>query len=1768
MNFVVSTLQTLKSACQLRRLVSVFLMLVLSVNPILAMPGGVISLSPEVSYSLAFQWYNSGWGAKFNAWFPKKAAAQDTKGWDGKGAPPNTPPAPSVQEKQADRDAKVSRIEISPRDVTMHTGEKVIFAALAYDREGKLIPGVKFTWDGSDEDKKRKMSVSERGVFTSPVPGNYKVTAEALNKKDSVKVTVVSEKLNPKDPGVKGEPLSTSDKPKVRISRNSSAHPLPRIGGAAPSVSRASNVSRKASATELAQLGHKGTQYAAKPMAAAAAVQGGNYDYYTWNAGNYTEADDPGRERGDMPGHAVDGGAGSGNFQFSAPLIGLDGRGIDINLAMNYNSRIWHKSGSDMYFDIDGDYIPGWTFGFGRIVTAGNGYMLIDADGTRHSYGGNPWSYSAPNTSLQGFDGYTMDGTFINYWARGYRPQYGSYILDAWAKLPNGTKITYGASANLSAYPTQITDANGNYITITYLSNQGPNIDTITDTLGRQIKFKYAAFNGKNVVVAVTAPGFNGGSDRVIARFAYETLDLTQAGANYGFSGVTPRVQNSVMTRLKAIYYPATNTGYWFGSPSETSYFSKYGMIRKISERRGMVCSNPNDTTTQANITNPGTMSREMVYEHTTQAGYSDLSSPLADVPTYNRMTEDWAGRHANAPYNIPQPVTEYAVTTTSSTITTRITRRDANTTDGRTNEQITDNNTASPTYGLLLEDTTYPTKTSTTVLSKSKVFWEVPNLNQYPSHYGSTRPYRTEITDERGQMTAQTYSYGVNYNQVADVREYGYNNQFLRRTHTDYLNTTDYIGYWSNNPYGSYFGRHIYSLVSAVTVYASENDDSVRVSRTEYNYDQQSGQQLFNTPNVPMHELVSDPYDPGYQICDWVWNGWDWEYQCTTYYTYDPGTDKRGNVTSVKRYADAQNYTSDPIPLTETRNYDICGNLVTASTSCCEQTGFTYSSNTAYAWPSSVARGSASDPTKRNTTSAVYDFNTGLVTTATDANGRNSTITYNTTTLRPVFEYAPTNGYAYHEYYDDAMIVVDFVYAAGQNGATWANRVDKYLDGHGRVTGEIGFTAGYEMDVVATNYDQFGRVQKQSRPYRLNTSWQLVGTQEWTTYNYDVLDRVTSVVAPDGSTSSRYYNESSYPSVATPGAAGSTIRVKDAWGRERWARSDAQNRLAEVVEPDPNGNGAVASNGLLTTYSYNTLGNLTNVNQGGQTRSFQYDSLGRLTNQKLAEREATLDANGNAGSTWSDYFKYDQRGNLIERRDARRVKTTFTYNNDPLNRLQSVSYDKTNALDAANIKDAATVTYGYEATAGKDNTRLLTVSLTAVNGLPAEFGKQAFSYDSEGRLSSVTQKYSASRSALTSYEFDTLDRVNKVYYPAQYGQAGDPVRQAVPTYDLASRLSSLTYNSTAMAANPVYNAASQTTQLNIGSAIQEQYTFDPKTGLLTQQKVVQGTTTHVDLEYNYTLTNAANNVGAKTGQLAFIKDNKNTNRNRQYIYDKLGRLSQAKGGASYTHWNQTYSYDRWGNRTSVTASGVDAYNNPIPMDGLGSLSYNPVTNRVTSANFAYDAAGNQTQSNENGQVNSYKYDAAGRLAEVSSNGLTHTYAYGASNQRLQMVEAGAQGSTTLYAWAGGQVIAEYNGVSSGMAWTKSYVYLGGRLLATDSTSGIQYHHPDRLGTRLVTNTSGGIVSENIGLPFGTTITGESNNLAGSASKKRFTSYDRSDNTRLDYAVNRHYSAAQGRFTQVDPIGMDSVSLEDPQSLNLYAYCGSNSQFGGNSCTF
>ena len=100
-----------------------------------------------------------------------------------------------------------------------------------------------------------------------------------------------------------------------------------------------------------------------------------------------------------------------------------------------------------------------------------------------------------------------------------------------------------------------------------------------------------------------------------------------------------------------------------------------------------------------------------------------------------------------------------------------------------------------------------------------------------------------------------------------------------------------------------------------------------------------------------------------------------------------------------------------------------------------------------------------------------------------------------------------------------------------------------------------------------------------------------------------------------------------------------------------------------------------------------------------------------------------------------------------------------------------------------------------------------------------------------------------------------------------------------------------------------------------------------------------------------------------------------------------------------------------------------------------------------------------------------------------------------------------------------------------------------------------EYNHPDRLGTRTITSQAGGTSYEQAHLPFGTALNAEST-LA--TNNNRFTSYDRSSKTGLDYAINRTYDSKLGRFTQVDPIGMAAASLAAPQTLNMYSYCGND----------
>src|SRR5262249_26648726 len=523
---------------------------------------------------------------------------------------------------------------------------------------------------------------------------------------------------------------------------------------------------------------------------------------------------------------------------------------------------------------------------------------------------------------------------------------------------------------------------------------------------------------------------------------------------------------------------------------------------------------------------------------------------------------------------------------------------------------------------------------------------------------------------------------------------------------------------------------------------------------------------------------------------------------------------------------------------ITETRRYDITGNMVNKSVIAGEQTTFNYTVDTQYAYPLSKTCGSATDPYAQITTSNTYDFNTGLVRSGTDGNGRPSTTNYDSATLRATSAVSATGAHTDFAYNDVTMSVTATTYLAAGDGGGIAQQNVKLLNGQGQVRQEQALGANSVWDFVDTVYDNMGQISQQTRPYRSGE------TLEWTTVTYDALGRTKTVTAPDGSVLQAFYNEATRPSVASS-SPGETTRVQDAWGRERWGRSDAGGRPVEAVEPDPNGNGLVATNGLVTTYSYNTLGQLTQVNQGAQTRSFKYDSLGRLIAQKLAEKSATLNDAGTyvGAGTWSDVFTYDVRNNLTSSTDARGVKTVYTYNNDPLNRLQSVSWDTTGFGDTANpILAAATVNYSYRTkTTGSQLLDVKQLSSVAASGVSTE----SYSYDTEGRLSTKTLTLTsrASYPFVTDYTYDSLDRLKDMLYPAEYGNGSAPRKLFHQDYDVASRLSGLTYDGQSQASSITYNAASNKSSILVGTGanqVTESYTYNAQTGWLDSQTLTR----------------------------------------------------------------------------------------------------------------------------------------------------------------------------------------------------------------------------------------------------------------------------------------------------------------------------------------
>jgi RHS repeat-associated protein len=503
-----------------------------------------------------------------------------------------------------------------------------------------------------------------------------------------------------------------------------------------------------------------------------------------------------------------------------------------------------------------------------------------------------------------------------------------------------------------------------------------------------------------------------------------------------------------------------------------------------------------------------------------------------------------------------------------------------------------------------------------------------------------------------------------------------------------------------------------------------------------------------------------------------------------------------------------------------------------------------------------------------------------------------------------------------------------------------------------------------------------------------------------------------------------------------------------------------------------------------------------------------------------------------------------------VTRTDARGVVANYTY--DILNRLTGISYTIPNGsgvgampnvcdpLGGTNISANVCLTYGTSS-AQFNNGRVTTMT----DGV----GSENYTYNNLGQMTQL-QKVISGTTYTTGYAYNVADELTQITYPS--------TRAVSMPVDAIGRLSAVsgTLNSvnTTYASGFAYNPASQATGFQYGNSLFASFGFSPD---LLQLNCLDYSTTNRngtcvhDATTKFGLTYSYGSAGSNNGLVSGITDSVDNGRSASYSYDALYRLSSAvtTGSTAYPQWGLSMTYDRYGNRTaqSISAGCVAPMRCPT-----NSVTVDVTTNRISGSPYSYDLSGNMTNDGNNTLV----YDGENRVVSASGSLGSGGYVYDGNSLRVKkcVPNCSSPTTTTVYLFSGSKVIAEYQNGAAPSTPTKEYIYSGGQLLATVTSSSTTYHHPDHLSVRTSTDTSGNILKDGQGHDIGSQghfPYGETWYLGSAGTKWEFTTYKRDSESGNDYAMARYDVSRLGRFSSPDPV---AGSTGDPQSLNRYSY--------------
>jgi RHS repeat-associated protein len=562
-------------------------------------------------------------------------------------------------------------------------------------------------------------------------------------------------------------------------------------------------------------------------------------------------------------------------------------------------------------------------------------------------------------------------------------------------------------------------------------------------------------------------------------------------------------------------------------------------------------------------------------------------------------------------------------------------------------------------------------------------------------------------------------------------------------------------------------------------------------------------------------------------------------------------------------------------------------------------------------------------------------------------------------------------------------------------------------------------------------------------------------------------------------------------------------------------------------------GSGGISTASSYTNYIYDAADHLTNVIQGGETRTFAYDGLGRKTSETTPEGgTATYSYTNSGGGLCSG-----DPSNVCRRTDARNVVSTYTY--DGANRLTGISYAipggvaaMPNVCTTTPNGSSANVCYYYDQGGKQAN------AIGRMTKMADSTGSESYIHDVGGRVTQFS-KVIGSQTFTIGYQYDAGGDVTQITYPSGRSvyQAYNNIGQLCQVSPYSSGCGGTSF----WAGNFSYNAPGQLNGFAYGNGIAAEFGYWASRGELTSLKYTSGAQTYLSLNYWYrqNAQSCPNGSAQNNGSIQCITDGVDAGRSINYGYDALGRMisAQTNGDSAYPQWGLSESYDRYGNRLSQSVTA-----------GSGPSSSLSFTGRNQPAGYTYDTSGNMTVEPLIPQQNYMTYDGENRMASYSGNGAA-SYSYDGSG--LRVVKSVQGGTATVSIYSGSSVIAEYDNGAAPSAPSREYIYnpAGGAtpgLLAMVSGGATTYYHQDHESVRLTTDANGNVLTQKGTFPFG-----EAWYSTGQANKWVFTSYQRDSETGLDYALARYYDSRTGTFCSADPLAGDP---SDPQSWNRYPY--------------